>query len=642
MEGFGGSGINCFASGARKKRTNLYRRPQPELPPLPDSCGTSLLSSTPSIENVDKISSSESGGSDSGAKQLFDLNARAAGVRSFNGNESETGDRRNGKDGGSFGGLDDFYMSGGSRGSDEKNRSNLDFKRCTEGALAPASRSCINKVKECFETQSINPNNQLSSGTNDESRSLGHMNGSMNEGKLRKVKLIVGGVTRTIHAKSTFDVASGDGPSSFKSYYSSDSPESQQKLVNQGTVNDGQSSLKKVNGLQGVPWKNFAGGSFSLRKDTFPKAKMPENKTKHVHKRHVWDKALDDSDEDVEIQYLEKLKHSRKPGVYSTEFLDDEEEGSRKQRRISSVLKSRTGDVDYGDRDCYSSKTERYRKQSRPVVGSGSDAEYEDEMASSDSELEAGRKKQKKEPVDSSNESKREILSQRVKGPSSQAKTCLLVTTLNYSSSTYWCSMSEQKEMLTEVEKQLKKAEAAQRRRMQAERAAKESEAAAIRKILGQDSNMRKREDRTKKRRDEIAQDKAANATVLASNSIRWIMGPSGTVVVFPIDMNLPSIFNSKPCRSESPPIHSRDLTIPLLAKPVLVLHARIHTSIAIPNQSFLSAAFSATRPYMNRNSQYQPSEVEGSLCPQQTVIALIPADQSKVKFKAFVAVSSS
>ncbi|KAK9139182.1 hypothetical protein Scep_008863 [Stephania cephalantha] len=557
MEGFGGSGINCFASGARKKRTNLYRRPQPELPPLPDSCGTSLLSSTPSIENVDKISSSESGGSDSGAKRLFDLNARAAGVRSFNGSESETGDRRNGKDGGSFGGFDDFYMSGGSRGSDEKNRSNLDFKRCTEGALAPASRSSINKVKECFETQSINPNNQLSSGTNDESRSLGHMNGSMNEGKLRKVKLIVGGVTRTIHAKSTFDVASGDGPSSFKSYYSSDSPESQQKLVNQGTVNDGQSSLKKVNGLQGVPWKNFAGGSFSLRKDTFPKAKMPENKTKHVHKRHVWDKALDDSDEDVEIQYLEKLKHSRKTGVYSTEFLDDEEEGSRKQRRISSVLKSRTGDVDYGDRDCYSSKTERYHKQSRPVVGSGSDAEYEEEMASSDSELEAGRKKQKKEPVDSSNESKREISITTRQRALKSSKDVLAggtgVNPIEFPNGLPPAPPRKQKEMLTEVEKQLKKAEAAQRRRMQAERAAKESEAAAIRKILGQDSNMKKREDRTKKRRDEIAQDKAANATVLASNSIRWIMGQSGTVVVFPMDMNLPSIFDSKPC-SYPPP----------------------------------------------------------------------------------------
>ncbi|KAK9136686.1 hypothetical protein Sjap_007280 [Stephania japonica] len=555
MEGFGGSGVNCFASGVRKKRTNLYRRPQPELQPLPDSCGTSLLSSTPSIENVDKISSSESGGTDSGAERSFDHNARSAGVHSFNGSESETADRRNEKDGGPFGSLDDFYVSGGSRGSDEKGRSNLDFKRCTEGALAPARRSSINKVKECFETQSINPNNQLGSGTNDACRSLGHLNGPTNEGKLRKVKLIVGGVTRTIHAKSTFDIASGE-PSSFKSYYSSDSPESQQKLSNQGTVNDGQASSKKVNGLQGVPWKNFTGGSFSLRKDTSSKAKMPESKTKHVHKRHVWDKALDDSDEDVEIQYLEKLKHSRKSGAYSTEFLDDEEEGSRKQRRISSVLKSRISDVGYGEGNCFSLKTERYHKQSRSVVASGSDAEYEEEMASSDSEPEAGRKKQRKEPVDSSNENKREIsITTRQRALKSSKDMLAGGTGVNPIEFPNGLPPAprKQKEIVSEVEKQLKKAEAAQRRRMQAERAAKESEAAAIRKILGQDSNMKKREDRTKKRRDEIAQDKAANSMVLSSNSIRWIMGPSGTVVVFPKEMDLPSIFDSKPC-SYPPP----------------------------------------------------------------------------------------
>ncbi|KAF9587358.1 hypothetical protein IFM89_001458 [Coptis chinensis] len=54
--------------------------------------------------------------------------------------------------------------------------------------------------------------------------------------------------------------------------------------------------------------------------------------------------------------------------------------------------------------------------------------------------------------------------------------------------------------------------EAAQRRRVQVAKAAKESEVEAIRKILGQDSNRKKREDKLKKRRDELAQEKAANA----------------------------------------------------------------------------------------------------------------------------------
>ncbi|KAJ0111068.1 hypothetical protein Patl1_00873 [Pistacia atlantica] len=124
-----------------------------------------------------------------------------------------------------------------------------------------------------------------------------------------------------------------------------------------------------------------------------------------------------------------------------------------------------------------------------------------------------------------------------------------------------WCSVflissfiTEQKEKLTEVEQQLKKAEAAQRRRMQVEKANRENEAEAIRKILGQDSGREKRKAQNKKRREAMAQvEKAANALMLASSTIRWVMGPTGTVVTFPKDMGLPSIFESKPC-SYPPP----------------------------------------------------------------------------------------
>lgn len=44
-------------------------------------------------------------------------------------------------------------------------------------------------------------------------------------------------------------------------------------------------------------------------------------------------------------------------------------------------------------------------------------------------------------------------------------------------------------------------------------------------------------------------QEKAANAMTLKSDSVRWVMGPAGTVVTFPSDMGLPSIFEPKPCR---------------------------------------------------------------------------------------------
>ncbi|PPD99622.1 hypothetical protein GOBAR_DD03334 [Gossypium barbadense] len=105
----------------------------------------------------------------------------------------------------------------------------------------------------------------------------------------------------------------------------------------------------------------------------------------------------------------------------------------------------------------------------------------------------------------------------------------------------------KQKEKLSEVELQLKKAEAAQRRRMQSEKAARDAEAEAIRKILGQDSARKKKEDKMKKQRDELAQGKATKSETLASNTVRWVMGPGGTTVIFSEDIGLPQLFNSVP-----------------------------------------------------------------------------------------------
>lgn len=112
--------------------------------------------------------------------------------------------------------------------------------------------------------------------------------------------------------------------------------------------------------------------------------------------------------------------------------------------------------------------------------------------------------------------------------------------------------ITEQKEKLSEVEQQLKKAEAAQRRRMQSEKAAREAEAEAIRKILGQDSGRKKKEDKMKKQRDELAQGKGKSDT-LATNSVRWVFGPTGTIVIFSEDIGLPNIFNPVTC-SYPPP----------------------------------------------------------------------------------------
>ncbi|TVU49752.1 hypothetical protein EJB05_01086 [Eragrostis curvula] len=115
------------------------------------------------------------------------------------------------------------------------------------------------------------------------------------------------------------------------------------------------------------------------------------------------------------------------------------------------------------------------------------------------------------------------------------------------------------KDKLSEEEMLAKKAEAAQRRKMQVEKATKESETEAIRKILGLDSE-KKKEERKQKEREEklaenliLAQERAAREQNLAANSVRWVMGPTGTIISFPEAVGLPSIFNSKP-HSYPPP----------------------------------------------------------------------------------------
>eukprot|EP00249_Psilotum_nudum_P014788 c25004_g1_i1 orf=161-2491(+) len=104
-----------------------------------------------------------------------------------------------------------------------------------------------------------------------------------------------------------------------------------------------------------------------------------------------------------------------------------------------------------------------------------------------------------------------------------------------------------QKENLLEAEWQLKKEAATQRRRQQVEKAAKEVQAIAMKKILGQDSQRKKREEKCRKLREELEQEKKAAAMATPSNSIRWVMGPSGNVVSFSQDLELPNIF-SGPC----------------------------------------------------------------------------------------------
>ncbi|KAF3336268.1 eukaryotic translation initiation factor 5B-like protein [Carex littledalei] len=106
------------------------------------------------------------------------------------------------------------------------------------------------------------------------------------------------------------------------------------------------------------------------------------------------------------------------------------------------------------------------------------------------------------------------------------------------------------KNKVSEEEQQAKKAEAAQRRRLQVEKANRESQDDAIRKILGLDSDKKKEEKRLKEKEQK---ERRAESQKLNESTVKWVMGPTGTVVSFPDDVDLPSIFNSKPCRYPPP-----------------------------------------------------------------------------------------
>ncbi|XP_042492480.1 nucleolar protein dao-5-like [Macadamia integrifolia] len=569
MESFGGSSLEGVGSTVRKKRSNTFRRPRPDSQPFPDTRDHSPLSSTPTSDNVSKVSSDENTGYDaSSRKKEFNLN-QCTRMLSSSRADGEMARKKVRKDEETFDEYDRFYGNGSSKGSNDNGRSGSDSKRFSEGVLAPANWKSTNKVKESSELQLRKTDSRIGSGKSGESRNTGGVSsdGIGNESKLKKVKLKVGGVTRTIHAKSTSDIASGGGSSSIKSSRSSDAPRPRQKLILQETSDDDNSPPpEKAGGLQGVPWSNFSRGGFSLgKKEDSSKGKIyedsgkqtdksePVRKSKRVPKRRVLDDTFDDSDDDEEIRYLERLKTSKSTTSYGAEYEDgDDDEASKKQKRILKVSKSRVVDGEYDeDMEEYgSSRSGKDSKKSRSDRVSEDTDYFEEEEPASDGEPEAKRKKQRKESVDTLMESKKEIsltTRQRALQSGKDVSSGTGASLIEFPNGLPPAPPRKQKEKLSEVEQQLKKAEAAQRRRMQVEKAARESEAEAIRKILGQDSSRKKREDKNKRRRDELAQEKAANAMTLASNTVKWVIGPNGTVVTFPKDVGLPSIFDTKP-----------------------------------------------------------------------------------------------
>ncbi|GLT66256.1 hypothetical protein SLA2020_386300 [Shorea laevis] len=489
MEGFGGLGFSNVSSATRKKRSSTSRRPRNEAQQQSEFHDISSLSSTPPSDN-----------------NLINIE------------DGKQGDSDEASNDGTFQGGNEWKQSGLLAPTNWKSMSN-------DGSFGVVS------------------------------------DGLENEKKVKKVKLKVGGVTRTIDAKSVTD-----GSSSGKSTRFSGASHSLQKFVIQDISDDHPSLIReKGNGLRGAPWKDSSQSSLSAGKidpssgrasdDSFSTKYDTLRKSKRVPKKRLLEGVLDDDEDDDEIRYLEKVRTTRTTADYGVDYEDDE--GDRKLRKISKVLKRDMHALYDMELENYpSSRLGKDGKKSRSARASEDTDYVEEEESVSDVEPENRKKKARKETIDLLGDSKKEMTvttRQRALQTGKEISSSLNVNQIEFPNGLPPAPPKKQKEQLSEVEQQLKKAEAAQRRRMQVEKAARESEAEAIRKILGQDSSRKKREDKMKRRQEELAQEKAANATVLKSDSVRWVIGPSGTVVTFPDEIGLPSIFDAKPC-SYPPP----------------------------------------------------------------------------------------
>lgn len=541
MDEFGGSQYNGINNPVRKRRTQTSRRPRPDSQPLAEGLDNSPVSSTPPSDDLSKVSSEENASGDTNSRRKeFNLNQCVSRFPSAAGAGSEKLYEKNKKDGG----FNAFY-------NNVPSRSGFSNRRSSEGVLAPANWKSTSKLKDGFESESRNVD--IYGGRNGESLSSGQagilLDGSGNENKVKKVKLKVGGVTRTIQANTTSNGSVGGGSSS-KSSRSSDASRLRQKQNLQENSDDNNSPSGKRSGLQGIPWKDFSRGGFNLGKEESLMGKLsvksasgkqgdkyePVRKSRRVPKRRVRDEEFGDDDEDDEIRYLEKLKTSRS----KTGTKEDNEESSKKHQKFSRVSNMENGGSSRLVKDVKRSRSDRVSE----------DTDYEEGESGSDGELEGNKKKkQRKESVDSLMDNKREMtLTTRQRALQSSRDAAPGTSLIEFPNGLPPAPSRKQKEKLSELEQQLKKAEAAQRRRMQVEKAARESEAEAIRKILGQDSSRKKQEEKLKKRREERAQERAANAMTIPSNTVRLIMGPTGTTVIFSEDIGLPTIFDSKSC----------------------------------------------------------------------------------------------
>ncbi|CAN1281536.1 hypothetical protein LINPERPRIM_LOCUS17775 [Linum perenne] len=367
------------------------------------------------------------------------------------------------------------------------------------GFIARKKRSCATR-RPCSELKRVlsvygffppSTSAQSGSGHGQEDSHLGKpaADGFGGEKRLKKLKLKVGGVTHTIHTKPVAEYDVVGG-----SYVS--------KHAEKQPVRVREPSIKQDSNFG----KDKPSSGKISNENVYVNEHEPTRKSKRVPKRRKLDLGLDEGDDyvDEEIRYLGRINATR------------DKTNGRLQRSEKSLEAG-----DYMKEEAVSDDETKYEMKR---LGFGDGNNDRDHVT-----------------VD------RAV--SLVKDVSLRSGSSLI----EFPDGLPDASSKKAKGKVSNMDQQLKKAEAAQKRKVQAEKLAKEAEAEAIRRILGQDSGRKKKEDKIKKQRDDVAQEKAIKGNAIGANTVRWVIGPAGTTVTFSDDIGLPRIFNSTPC-SYPPP----------------------------------------------------------------------------------------
>lgn len=335
------------------------------------------------------------------------------------------------------------------------------------------------------------------------------------ENRPRKVKLKVVGINRTLHTKIGQDAGGSGIPA----------------------MSDGSIHQYKQKDSAGQANKDTHGnrveGKHGNRHEISPSSDLVR-KSKRIPTKKTLDG--DSDDEDGELRYLEKLKGAKvapdpvNTGHEAYDFGDD----ALKKKKLSKLSKNKSTPYEV-DEDF---RTSRSGRDGRKKSNLGDDNEFIEEE-----ESEMDEKNGLKE-ADSPQDVKIETPGLTTRQRALQGRGGNGESLIEFPDGLPAASSRRQKEKLSDVEIQAKKAEAAQRRKMQVEKAEKEQQAEAMRKILGIDSEKKKEEKKLKEREE---REKQARLEEYSKNCVRTVMSPTGTVITFPESMGLPSIFNSKP-----------------------------------------------------------------------------------------------